>query len=283
MQTHGSSGTQLRGDVLAGGADCMRGAGFSQLTRVSTGRLEACPTRQPLLPRSEYLLVQQPVGRHRILWLGRGAGPTGIVVGAASVLVRFHEGDRLAIYRLFLIFGLASLTGQIVLLREILVIFHGTEIPSGSSWDLVGRHRCRGGQLALFWQRGWMTDFRANLRIYSLVALGFSLIFQMLIIRLIPAIFSISPAELWAPLHGILNLAAPVGTVVRDGLFDGISVPSGLQSRGGSPDDRFIARIYAFEALGSLAGGLFLTFVLLRLLTPLYIAALMALVLASLS
>jgi len=178
---------------------------------------------------------------------------------------------------MFFVFGLASLTGQIVLLREILVIFHGTEISIGiflGTWLAgIGVGASTG---AFFARRANREDFRTFF-FYALAALGFSLIVQVIIIRLIPAIFGVSPAEL-TPLSGIL-VAVPVGTF-GTAFLTGFLFPIGSKCVRG-PDDRFIARMYAVEALGSLIGGLTLTFVFLRFLSPTHIAALMALFIAS--
>jgi spermidine synthase len=177
---------------------------------------------------------------------------------------------------LFFLFGLGSLTGQILLLREILVIFHGTEISIGvfyGSW-LAG--------IALGAAVGsWVTQRRpddlTDLFLYSLVGLGFSILFQITIIRMVPAIFGAAPAEL-APLSGILA-AAPAGTLTA-AFLTGFLFPVGCRSVIGA-DDRLIARLYVFEALGGLAGGLILTFFLLSVLEPLRIAALTAAVIGS--
>ena len=155
------------------------------------------------------------------------------------------------------------------------MIFHGTEISIGiflGTW-LAGIGT--GASVGALLVKRINADFR-RIFVYSLAALGFSLIFQVLIIRLIPAIFRISPAEL-APLSGVL-LAVPIGTF-STAFLTGFLFPVGCKAASG-PDDRFIARIYAFEALGSLAGGLVMTFVLARFLTPLHVVALMALLLA---
>ena len=182
----------------------------------------------------------------------------------------------LLIYWTFFILGLASLTGQIVLLREILGIFYGTEISIGMFLGTWLAEIGAGASVGALLVKRLDIDFRP-IFLHSLVALGCSLIFQIFIIRFIPAIFRVSPAEL-APLHGIL-LAVPVGTF-STAFITGFLFPIGCKAVQGS-EAGFIARIYSFEALGSLVGGLVLTFVLLPILIPVQIAALMALLLAS--
>lgn len=176
---------------------------------------------------------------------------------------------------MFLLFGLASLTGQILLLREVLVIFHGTEISMGIFFGvwlmgigvgaMVGARLARSGQ----WEpRG--------IFLHCISALGFSLIFQIVLIRLVPSIFGASPAEL-APLHGVLA-AVPVGTFSTS-FLTGFLFPIGCQAFK-QAEGRTIGRLYGLEALGGLIGGLVFTFLLARFLAPLRIAAALAVLLA---
>ncbi|MEJ2717407.1 MAG: fused MFS/spermidine synthase [Deltaproteobacteria bacterium] len=176
---------------------------------------------------------------------------------------------------MFFLFGLASLAGQIVLLREILVIFHGTEISIGifyGAWLVgIGVGASAGAWLVRRWRESLHDVF-----LHSLSALGFSLLFQVILIRHLPALFGASPAEL-TPLRGIVA-AVPIGTFLT-AFLTGFLFPVGCQSMRDA-DDRVIAWLYVFEALGSLIGGVILTVILLRSLPPLSIVATLAVVLA---
>jgi spermidine synthase len=177
---------------------------------------------------------------------------------------------------MFFLFGLGSLVGQIVLLREILVIFHGTEISIGvfyGGW-LAGIAL---GAAVGAWLAKRRTEDLTDLFLYSLIGLGFSILVQIIIVRQVPAIFGAAPAEL-APLQGIVA-AVPAGTLIS-AFLTGFLFPVGCRSVIGA-DDRVIAHLYVFEALGSLAGGLVLTFLLLRVLEPLRITALTAAIIGS--
>jgi spermidine synthase len=176
---------------------------------------------------------------------------------------------------MFFLFGLAALTGQILLLREILVIFHGTELCIGiffGAW-LAG--------IGLGAFAGACVTRRSpgephGLFLHSYVALGFSLPVEILLIRTSPRLLGIAPAEL-APLHGIL-LAVLIGTFIT-AFLTGFLFPVGCKAVPAA-DDRRVAQLYVFESLGSLIGGAAFTFVLVRLLTPLHIASLVALFMA---
>jgi spermidine synthase/uncharacterized protein with FMN-binding domain len=176
---------------------------------------------------------------------------------------------------MFFLLGLASLTGQILLLREILVIFHGTEISLGiffGSWLLgIGIGASLGARL----MRAAAT--RAHeLFAHALAALGLSLLFQIVLIRFGPWLMGASPAEL-TPLHGVLA-AVPAGTLTTS-LLTGFLFPVGcrcLEGAGG----RSIGHLYAFEGLGGLLGGIAFTFVFARFMEPLRTAAILAAALA---
>jgi predicted membrane-bound spermidine synthase len=174
---------------------------------------------------------------------------------------------------MFFLFGLVSMTGQIVLLREILVIFHGTEISIGIFYGMYLGGIGLGAGIG-----AWLTKRKENgfsgIFTISLVALGFSPILHVVLIRTLPFLLGAAPAEL-APLRGIL-VAAPAGTLIT-AFLTGFLFPVGCKA---VPEatDRFIARLYVFEALGGLAAGLLFTFVLVRLLSPVHIAAMTALI-----
>ncbi|MBM3300178.1 MAG: hypothetical protein FJY85_09505, partial [Deltaproteobacteria bacterium] len=176
---------------------------------------------------------------------------------------------------MFFLFGLVSLTGQVLLLRELLVIFHGTEISVGiffGSWLAgIGIGAAVGAWLVKAGKKEPLGVF-----LHCMVALGFSVLFQICLIRLLPMLFGIAPAEL-TPLHGIL-IVAPVGTLTSS-FLTGFLFPVGCKTitqAGG----RAIGHLYAFEGLGGLIGGLAFTFMLVRYLPPLRIAAVLAAVVA---
>jgi len=171
---------------------------------------------------------------------------------------------------MFFLFGLASLTGQILLLREILVIFHGTEISLGiffGSWLLgIGLGAALGARLMR--RHGGSAD---GLFAHSLVGLGLSLLFQIVLIRFGPWLWGASPAEM-TPLHGVLA-AVPAGTFTTS-FLTGFLFPIGCRCLGGA-GGRSIGRLYAFEGLGGLLGGIAFTFVFARFLEPLHTAAIL--------
>lgn len=187
----------------------------------------------------------------------------------------FRETGDSTMHWLFFLFGWASLTGQILLVREILVVFHGTEISIGiffAAW-LAGIGV--GASLGSWWTRKTSIDL---LRLFLLCfsALGVSIIAQIVLIRLIPSIAGVSPAEL-SPLRGII-VAAIVGTCSTS-LMTGFLFPVGCRAIE-IADASLISGLYGYEALGSLAGGITFTLILVHVLPPLQIAAVSAVILA---
>lgn len=177
---------------------------------------------------------------------------------------------------MFFLVGLASLMGQILLLREILVIFHGTEIAIGiffASW-LAGIGI---GASVGAWQAKRAGEHAHAIFVHALVGLGISLLAQVLVVRTLPPLLGASPAEL-APLSGIL-VAVPLATFLPS-FLTGFLFPIGCRAVEGA-DGRFIALLYVFESLGGLLAGLGFTYFLVHWLGPLKIAAVTATVVAA--
>jgi spermidine synthase len=177
---------------------------------------------------------------------------------------------------LFLICGSASITGQILYLREILAIFHGTEIAIAvffASWLTgIGVGASVGARAS---ERLGESSWAAFL--HALAAMSVVIPSLVAAVRYIPELLGVAPAEL-APLHGVVT--AVIITTGIPATLTGFLFPLGCKAYMGA-DDRAIAGFYVFEALGSLAAGLLFTFVLVRSLSPLHIAALIGIVIAA--
>lgn len=167
---------------------------------------------------------------------------------------------------LFIVTGFASLCGQILLVRELLVIFHGTEITVGVFFGCWLAWIGVGAALGAWITRKFQWDFS---RLFStgIILLALSILVEILIIRASPAIFNIAPAEL-APLRGVL-VAGLLATGFTS-LLTGTLFPVGCACLP-LKNDRLISRLYALEALGGLLAGALFTFVLVRALNPIQI------------
>lgn len=206
-----------------------------------------------------------------------GNKPPAAVGNARTPPIAASSGPE-SMWWMFFLFGLASMAGQVVLLREVLAIFHGTEISIGIFYSVwlaaIGLGASVGARLV----RRLDLDV-CGMFLHGLALLGYSLIGQVLLIRAVPALFGVAPAEL-APLSGIL-VAVPFGNAIP-AFLTGFLFPVGCAAVADA-DDRLIARLYVYEALGSLAGGLVFTFLFVRLLSPIHIAGIIAAAIAAAS
>ncbi len=203
------------------------------------------------------------------------------------------------VHLMFFLFGVASLIGQVLLLREVMVLFYGTEIAIGlffGGWLCgIGVGASAGARVAGNASStsrvpmgrvmaknadalppGPLHTNLVGLFAHCLSLLGLSVILEILLVRNIPHLLGTGPAEI-APLHGVLA-AVPL-TTFAPAFLTGFLFPVGCRCLQ-TANDRGIAHVYAFEALGSLAAGLAFTFLLVRVFPALSIAALSALILS---
>lgn len=187
---------------------------------------------------------------------------------------------RRLIFALILI-GFSSMAGQIVLMRQLLVIFYGNELSLGitlASW--------------LFWValgswgigRWLVVRMRQRLLILSLgeAILAFILPLSVLAVRFIPTCLNYLPGEIIGVLPMSLAtfiLLAPI-CILGGFLFVlGCEVYKSrrdieIDSSNGASQ---IGYVYILEAIGASLGGLITSLILIRLFSPLYIMFLIGL------
>lgn len=164
------------------------------------------------------------------------------------------------------LFGAFTLFSQVLLLREFLVVFYGNEICLGLVfccwlfWIAVGAWVAR--RLARHLHR----ERSHGIWIASLCLLPLSLPVQVFLIRVLRGILNVPTGE-WIPFFtmvaAILVILAPLGFLI------GFSFPAAcriLPKEGTGAVS--IGRVYIYEALGSLMGGLAFTFFLVDRLHP---------------
>ncbi len=181
-----------------------------------------------------------------------------------------------------IIMGFSGFIAEIVLLRELLVAFHGNELSIGvilANWLLLesagahflGRRISRAKR-----KLGW----------FILVTVLFTVFF-------LAAIYATRTFREFLPLMpgegvGIVTMfAVSFVTLLPVSLLHGALFTSGCQlhfqyTSGGQRVDHLsvfsIARVYIYETLGTIAGGLILTFVFIPLLHAIYIALAVAMI-----
>jgi len=164
--------------------------------------------------------------------------------------------------------GFTSMAAQIVLMRELLVVFYGNELSIGivlAGW--------------LFWVAfgslyigRWIADkIKARITVFSAceVILSFLLPASIIAARLIPLIFKFSPGEI----IGVFPMS--VATFV---LLSAVCILAGflfvLGCRIYSDSlaaDVQIGNVYILEAIGATVGGLITSLLLIRIFSSLYI------------
>ncbi|HXY01437.1 MAG TPA: fused MFS/spermidine synthase [Candidatus Limnocylindrales bacterium] len=170
--------------------------------------------------------------------------------------------------------GFTAVIAQIVLMRELMVVFNGNEMSLGIMlaswlvWTAIGSSAL--GR--------WAVRTKKARRLVTLLEVMVAVTFPtaIFLVRASKAVFQTVPGELLGPgsmmLTSLLVLSA--FCVVSGGLFAAASKLE-AQERGNSTSTG-ASRVYLFEAVGSGLGGVLTSIVLIRFLRPFEIAALVS-------
>ncbi len=192
---------------------------------------------------------------------------------------------RHALYLTIALLGVYAQIAQALLAREGLVAFYGNELSLGAFYGGWLWWLALGSLLAVRWRaRPWVMRPLPLLRALVL-ALPLLLLGQMLLLRGVRLLLDVSPSE-FIPL-GQMFLALLVATL-PSGLALGLAFPLACRALRPTPaadtDLRGsvagVSRLYVFDALGALLGGLLFTFVLVEWLGPWRSLGLLSLLLA---
>jgi len=174
----------------------------------------------------------------------------------------------------FLAVGFGETVGQVLLIRELLVNFQGNELSLGvvlTCWLLMMALGSWG--LGKFARR---LPSHPSAFVFTIVLYCFILFSQLLLARTVNIVIGVRPGET----TGLLSISSACLLVLTPlCLLHGFQFPLACQilaAQGGMPSVQ-IGRIYIAEALGSMAGGAFFTYVLVHYLSHLEIAALVIL------
>jgi len=174
----------------------------------------------------------------------------------------------------FFLIGSYAILVQIIFIREFMVVFFGNELCLGiilACWLIgIALGAAIGGRIAKKFGVSYCT-FSTYLIITSLLPL-----IQIACIRLIRTLLNIPPGEyinLFPLIASTFILIGPFSFMV------GIIFPAGCKLVGPLEDNKAqsIGRLYIAEALGSLLGGIMLTFFLINSLSPYEIVSLASL------
>ncbi|MDH5662541.1 MAG: fused MFS/spermidine synthase, partial [Elusimicrobiota bacterium] len=168
-----------------------------------------------------------------------------------------------------ILIGFTSLAAQIVLMRELMVVFYGNELSLGITlagwlfWVAVGS-----------WGIGRLLveRIRYRLAIFALgeILLALFLPASIFAARAIPLLLKTSPGEiigLFPMIYSSLVILAPTCLLLGFLFVLGCRIYSPKEREG--PEQ--IGYVYVLEAIGATSGGLLSSLLLIRLLPPLYI------------
>lgn len=164
--------------------------------------------------------------------------------------------------------GFTSMAGQIVLLRELLIIFYGNELSFGVTlagwlfWVSVGSLG------AARWIAGRVKNKTAAFAVCE-VALAFILPLSILCARSIPAVLGFHPGEIIGILPMSLSAFTLLGPIcILGGFLFALGCEMYKPVREGAAR---IGYVYILEAAGAATGGLLTSLVLIKFLTPIQI------------
>jgi spermidine synthase len=169
--------------------------------------------------------------------------------------------------------GFSSIIIQSLLLRELLVIFHGNELTVGlilCLWLLGG---AAGSILASFFGKFYKNTLRLFVLFQILSIIYFP--FAIFLIRLSHTFLNVAPTEM-------LSLGSLIGITISAlgflGCFDGALFTCGVQllSENIKENKAPMAKFYLFESLGIITGGILFTFFFLGSLNSFQIAFLVS-------
>jgi len=175
-----------------------------------------------------------------------------------------------------LILGLSGIIAQILLLRELLITFYGNELSIGiilANWLILVA-------IGSVFLGKWIEGIKNKAGAFVGLTLLFSLSFPFLIYlaRIWKTILKVTPGEglgLVSMFFSSFIILLPVG-ILHGALFTfGCKIFSLCRPQAKEVDS--IAKVYIYETLGTIAGGIFFTYILLIYLESFQIALLVGL------
>jgi spermidine synthase len=187
-----------------------------------------------------------------------------------SVAGRVARGPVAAAKAALMLIGFSAVIGQVVLMRELMVVFNGNEISLGILlaawllWTAIGSLVCN----VVF--RGFSA--RRTVAVLECM-LGVSLPAAVWALRVSKSLFQSVPGELVGPVPALLASLAclSVFCIVAGALF--VAAARMVSDEFEVDASRTVSTAYLLEAAGSAIGGIVASLILLRFLEPFQIAA----------
>ena len=172
-----------------------------------------------------------------------------------------------------IVFGFTAMASQIVFMRELLIVFYGNELSIGlilGAWLIAGAV----GSSIL----GSLSDkIKNRITLFSLCQIGLSLFIptNILLLRSLRSTLNILPGEATSIFLMIVSsfiIVAPICLII--GFMFSLACRV-YQNKTDSPESS-IARVYMLEAVGAILGGLFTSFILIRMFSSITIAGILS-------
>ncbi|HIE05525.1 MAG TPA: hypothetical protein EYP58_01860 [bacterium (Candidatus Stahlbacteria)] len=172
-----------------------------------------------------------------------------------------------------LVLGASGIISQIVLLREFIITFFGNELSIGiilANWVILEA-------VGSFLIGSFIDRIESRIKLFVLLTTVFSIGFpgSIFLIRVLKTLTSQTPGEgmgLFSILYLSLLILIPI-SLVHGGLFTlAVRIYSDIKKTGSGA----VGRVYFLETIGTIAGGVILTFLLIPLLSSLTIGLALA-------
>ncbi len=182
-----------------------------------------------------------------------------------------------------IIMGFSGIVAQIVLLRELMIAFHGNELSIGiilANWLLLE-------SAGAFWLGKNISRARKQLNWFIIVTILFSLFFVAAVYasRVFKDFLSAAPGEglgimviFYVSFLILLPVSLLHGALFTSGcnLYDVYSTSVGSTTSKDRSDPLSIAKVYIYETLGTLAGGVIITYLFIPYIHSFKIAFILA-------
>jgi spermidine synthase len=176
----------------------------------------------------------------------------------------------------FILLGGYSISSQVLFVRELLVVFYGNELCLGIIFAIW----LSGVSLGAFLSGRIILRIRDKLRFFLILQIAMCLLLpiQVYLIRMLRGFFEVLPGE---SLSFVSMVYSTIISVLPFSVLLGFAFPFACKIfiRKEEKAALGIGRVYVFESIGSVLGGLVLTFYLILYFHPFEIISILSLVL----
>jgi spermidine synthase len=171
--------------------------------------------------------------------------------------------SKFSLYFALLLLGITAVITQVILIRELIVIFSGNELSIGiilANWLILEA-------AGSFFAGRWAIKFKSGYLPYTLLQWLLALTLPLLIYlaRIVRLTLDLVPGEginIITIFYTSFLLLIPIGLITGAQFSFGCKLLSALKKKSAS----LIGQVYVFEAIGSVIGGIFATYLCLQYL-----------------